>query len=242
LACAPPCKSGVHAVVNNTLHLYPVYTGLCMNVRLKKEDKIKVLGAHGVYGIMQQILMRESLIDRNREHFWTVSLDNALRVLNVELVSMGTVNATLVEPMEVFSVPLQKRAVKVILVHNHPSGELEPGVQDKDTTDQLIQVGRIMHVPVLDHLIISEEAYYSFSDSGLLAELAKSLKYVPAYEIKQRYEKAAKDAGKEEGHKAGQNEKAKEIARQMKKEGYAVEIIMKITGLSKAVIGKLKVE
>jgi DNA repair protein RadC len=209
-----------------------------MNIRLKKEEKVKVLGATDLYGIMQRVLLREGKIDRNREHFWTISLDNALRLLNIELVSMGSVNATLAEPMEVFSVPLQKRAVKVVLVHNHPSGELIPGVRDKDVTDQLIQVGRIMKVPVLDHLIISEESYYSFADSGLLAELEQSLKYVPPYEIRQRYEKAAKDAGKAEGETEGR----KTVARQMKKKGIEVDLIMELTGLSKAVIGRLKVE
>ncbi|KAA5535146.1 DNA repair protein [Taibaiella lutea] len=209
-----------------------------MNIRLKKEEKVKVLCADDLYGIMQRVLVRESRIDRNREHLWTVSLDNAYRILNIELVSLGTINKTLIEPMEVFSIPLQKRAVKVILVHNHPSGELTPSERDKDVTDQLIQVGRIMHVPLMDHLIISEKDYYSFMDSGLLKELEQSLKYVPAYEIKRRYEKAAIEIGKKQGN----NEGKKEVAKQMKKEGYEIEAIMRITGLSKAVIGRLKVE
>lgn len=73
---------------------------------------------------------------------------------------------------------MQKRAVRVIIVHNHPSGELKPSEMDKDITDRLIQCGLILHVPVLDHLIISEKAWYSFADDGLLAELEASTKYV----------------------------------------------------------------
>jgi len=209
-----------------------------MNIRLKKEEKIKILCSDDIYDIMQRVLMREGKIDRNREHFWTVSLDNAQRVLAIELISMGTVNQTLVKPMEVLSVPLQKRAVKVILVHNHPSGELNPSEADKDITDNLIQAGLIMHVPVLDHLIISETSYYSFLESGLLHELKQSLKYVPPYEIKRRYEKAAKELGNQQG----QIQKAKTIALQMKKEGYPLAAIMNLTGLSKGVISRLKVE
>lgn len=144
--------------------------------------------------------------------------------------------------MEVFSVPLQKRAVKLIIVHNHPSGQLKPSEQDKDITDQLIQVGRIMKVPLMDHLIISETDHYSFSDSGLLYELEQSLKYVPAYEIKRRYEKAAEEKGKEKGNAEGQRQKAKEMAKIMKKKGIEVELIMEFTGLSKGVINRLKVE
>jgi DNA repair protein RadC len=159
-------------------------------------------------------------------------------VLNIELVSLGSINKTIVEPMEVFSVPLQKRAVKIILVHNHPSGELKPSDSDKDITDNLIQAGRIMHVPVLDHLIISERSYYSFKDNGLLDQLEKSLKYVPAYEIKRRYEEKAKQVGNEEGQK----EKAREMARAMKQNGEPMEKIVAYTGLKESTINRLKVD
>lgn len=212
-----------------------------MNIRLKKEEKAKKMYcAADIYPIMQRILLSESKTDRNREHLWTISLDNARRVINIELVSLGTVTKTLIEPMEVFSIPLQKRAVNVILVHNHPSGELHPSEPDKDHTDRLIQVGRIMHVPVLDHLIITETAFMSFEDTGLLAELRLSLKYVPDYELREHYEKAAEEKGKKEGTEKGKKETAREIARIMKKEGYQTESIEKITGLSKTAISRLK--
>lgn len=97
-----------------------------MNVKLSTEQKIKVLNCEDLVRIMQQILMRENKIGRNKEHFWIVCLANNNRILMIELISLGTVNSTLVEPMEVFSFALQKRAVQIILVHNHPSGETEP--------------------------------------------------------------------------------------------------------------------
>jgi DNA repair protein RadC len=209
-----------------------------MNIKLTKSQKIKVLSSNDIYSIMQLILLKENKVDRNREHFWTISLDNANRVLNIELVSIGTINKTLVEPMEAFSIPLQKRSVKIILVHNHPSGEITPSEADKDITDRLIQVGLIMNVPVLDHLIITEKTFYSFVDSGLLAKLELSTKYVPAYELKRRYEQTAQAKGEEKGKK----EERKVIAKQMKKEGYELKAIMKITGLTKAVINRIKTE
>lgn len=209
-----------------------------MNLKLTKSQKIKILSSDDIYRIMQQVLLRENKIDRNREHLWTISLDNANKVLNIELVSMGTVNKTLVEPMEVLSVPLQKRAVKLILVHNHPSGEIKPSEADKDVTDRLIQVGKIMNVPVLDHLIITEQTFYSFLDNGLLEELSQSTKYVPAYEMKRRYEKIAEEKGEQKGKKT----QAKEIAKMMKNKGEPVGNIMEYTGLTKAVINRLKSE
>lgn len=207
-----------------------------MNIKLTSKQKIKIQCSNDIYGIMQGILLRESKIDRNREHFWTISLDNALRILNIELVSMGTINATLVEPMEVFSVPLQKRAVKIVIVHNHPSGEIIPSEADKDITDRLIQVGKIMKVHVIDHLIITEKTFFSFVDSGLLAELEKSIKYVPAYEIKRRYEKSAE----EKGEKKGEKKRSKEIAQALKQKGVDIETIATVTGLTKGVINRLK--
>ncbi len=209
-----------------------------MNIRLNNKADIQIHNSEDIYSVMQRILMREEKVDRGREHFWTISLDNSNKILNIELVSMGSFRATIVEPMEVFSIPLQKRAVRLILVHNHPSGTLKPSEADKDITDHLIQVGNIMNVPILDHLIITESSYYSFANNGLLEELQASIKYVPAFILKERYEKVAKEKGKKEGQK----EKAKEMARMMKKKGMDIEIIMEISGLSKASINRLKTE
>eukprot|EP01090_Pellita_catalonica_P019836 TRINITY_DN6863_c0_g1_i1.p1 TRINITY_DN6863_c0_g1~~TRINITY_DN6863_c0_g1_i1.p1 ORF type:complete len:130 (-),score=5.73 TRINITY_DN6863_c0_g1_i1:2-391(-) len=114
-----------------------------MDIKLTEQEKIKILNSDDIYGIMQKILLRESKIDQNREHFWVIGLANNNRILFIELISLGTINATLVEPMEVFSLALQKRAVKIILCHNHPSGELTPSENDKNLTDRLIQVGII---------------------------------------------------------------------------------------------------
>ncbi|MBL4707062.1 MAG: JAB domain-containing protein [Flavobacteriales bacterium] len=209
-----------------------------MNIKLTKTQKIKINSSADLYKIMQLILLREDKVDRNREHFWTISLDNANRILNIELVSMGTVNKTLVDPMEVFSIPLQKRAVKLIVVHNHPSGEVNPSEGDKDITDHLIQAGNIIHVKLIDHLIISEKSYFSFKDNDLMEELAMSLKYVPPYVIKQRYEKAALELGE----KRGEKKKAEEMARAMKSKELEIELIIELTGLSKTAIKRLKTE
>lgn len=112
-----------------------------MDIQLTEAEKIKIINSDDLYGIMQKILLREQKIDQNREHLWVIGLENNHRILFIELVSLGTVNQTLVKPMEVFSLALQKRAVKIILCHNHPSGELKPSAADKDITDKLIQVG-----------------------------------------------------------------------------------------------------
>ena len=209
-----------------------------MNIRLKKNEEIKILCSDDIYSIMQKILLRENKIDRGREHLWTISLDTVHKILNIELVSMGSINKTIIEPMEVFSVPLQKRAVSIILVHNHPSGELKPSEGDKDMSDRLIQCGLIMHVPMLDHLIITEKTYLSFADSGLLGELEESKKYVPDYKLKE----AMKKQVEEEVRKSEREQQARAMAKVMKAKGYKVEEIAELTGLSKQTIQRIKTE
>lgn len=205
-----------------------------MNVKLSEPEKIKVLNSDDLYGIMQRILLRENKIDQNREHFWVIGLANNNRLLFVELISKGTINKTLVEPMEVFSLALQKRAVKIMLVHNHPSGELKPSANDKDITDRLIQVGIIVETQVLDHLIISDKSYLSFEDTGILDELKKSIKYVPNYVLEQRIKK--------EAAKIAEQKRTIEIAKQLKRNGVDEETIAISTGLSLEEVKKLKVK
>ena len=207
-----------------------------MNIPLKATDKIKAQSPSEIFLIMQKILLKEDESDRKREHFWTVSLDWGNTIVNIELVSLGTWNETLVKPMEVLSIPLQKKAVKIILVHNHPSGNLEPSEGDKDVTDRLIQACGIMQIEVTDHLIISENSYYSFGTSGLMDELRQSTKYVPQYLLQQRFEKAGKEKGADQERKKVN----KEIVLRMRAEGFDVETIMNITGLTKAQISRIK--
>lgn len=204
-----------------------------MNVNLSESDKIKILNSDDLYGIMQRVLLRENKIDQDREHFWVIGLANNNRLLFIELVSKGTVNSTLVKPMEVFSLALQLRAVKIMLVHNHPSGELQPSEDDKDTTDRLIQVGNIVNLQVLDHLIISQKSYLSFSDIGLMDKLRLSKKYVPTYELIEQ--------AKEDAEKAANKNKTIEIAKEMKRNSIDDELIADITNLPLEEVKSLRV-
>ncbi|CAA6817069.1 MAG: DNA repair protein RadC, partial [uncultured Sulfurovum sp.] len=144
-----------------------------------------------------------------------------------------SVNATIAKPMEVFSLALQKRAVKIMICHNHPSGELKPSSADKDVTDRLIQVGIIVDTPVIDHLIISEKSYLSFADIGLFDTLKQSTKYVPAYELAERIRKEATEIAVKR--------RDIEIAKNLKRDGVDVDTIVKYTGLSVEEVNNLRV-
>jgi DNA repair protein RadC len=146
---------------------------ITMTVKLTKKQKIKVLNGEDVYTIMQEVLMRESKIDRNKEHLWVIALSRNDNILTIELVVLGTVKAITVEPMEIFSIVLQKRAVKMIIVHNHPSGNLDPSKSDIQMTDKIQAIASFLDVPLLDHLIISEKGFFSFMQTGLLEGIAR---------------------------------------------------------------------
>jgi len=126
---------------------------------------------------MQQVLLREIKIRRNQEHFWVVGLDSANKVLFVELVSLGSVNSVNISPPEVFRMGIYKLAVKMILVHNHPSGQLKPSDSDLDFTDKMLKSGKMINIQVIDHLIISEESFLSFEDKELIKQLQNSGMY-----------------------------------------------------------------
>ena len=197
-----------------------------MNIKLTAQEKIKVLNGEDIFAIMSKILLREAKIDREKEHFWIVGLDADNRILFIELVSLGSVTSTSAKPMETFRVAVLKNAVSVILVHNHTSRDLTPSDADKDLTDRLIQVGRILNIPVFDHLIITTEDFLSFQYQGLMDELRKSLKWVPPYEIEERIraeerrmrEEAVRVA-REEGEREGEGVGMRKGLREGRKEG-----------------------
>jgi DNA repair protein RadC len=209
-----------------------------MQVKLTETEKIRILNSEDIYSVMQRILLRENKIERNKEHFWIIGLAQNSRILYVELISVGTINKTIVEPMEVFSIALQKRTVKVVLVHNHPSGNVRPSEEDKDVTDRLIQVGKIINIEVIDHLIITDKTYNSFSDTGIMNELERSTKYVPPYILQERIKKEAEKIGEDRGEKR----RALKIAQELKNKTFPNHLIVQLTGITEAEAKKLKAQ
>lgn len=203
-----------------------------MTIELSDDQRIKILNADSLFEIMSRVLMRENDIDRDKEHLWVVGLASNLKILFIELVSLGTVNSTIVEPMEVFSVALQKRAVSIILVHNHPSGELRPSKNDMDVTDRLIQVGKIVNTPVFDHLIITEESFTSFKDTGLMHKLEQSTKYVAPYQLAERMKNEMLAEAEQRAAAEAKQENSLAIAKTLKSQGLSSEQISAATGVS----------
>ena len=108
------------------------------------------------------------LADLYHEEFWVLMLNQANEVMDKSMVSSGGLTATIVDIRVFFRIALEGKAAGVIAVHNHPSGNLKPSQADITLTQKLVQGGKTIELPVLDHLIISEKGYYSFADEGVL--------------------------------------------------------------------------
>lgn len=202
-----------------------------MNIKLRNDEKIRVLNGGDLYSVMQRILQRSQKIDQKKEHFWVVGLDVTQEILFIELISLGTSNQTPVDPMEVFSFALNKKAYQIVMVHNHPSGTLTPSQADNELTGKMIWAGKFLNVPVWDHLIITVTSYYSFLDSGLLDTLEATAVNVPDVikEAVLKREIAEMDLVKAKA----------ESAISMYQDGVPPELIAKYTKLSLEEVGQL---
>lgn len=113
-------------------------------------------------------LVKPKLRDKKKEYFLVLSLDSRNNLIRVSDISIGTLNANLIHPREVFKEAIQSLAVSVVLVHNHPSGDATPSENDIEITKQLIEAGEIMDITVLDHIVISSQDCKSMKNKELL--------------------------------------------------------------------------
>ena len=102
------------------------------------------------------------------EEFHLLALDAQNRVTRQALITRGILNSSLVHPREVFRAAIAEAAAGIIVVHNHPSGNPAPSADDKAVTIQLVEAGRLLDMPVYDHVIVGGDRYFSFAEAGLL--------------------------------------------------------------------------
>jgi DNA repair protein RadC len=135
--------------------------------RRRKESEIpkrmKIGSSSDVYD-----LMKPHLMDLPHEEFWIVLLNRANIVIREVQISAGGVSGTVADPKMIFKAALENLASSIILVHNHPSGNLNPSQADRDLTRKLKEAGSVLEVPVLDHIIFTDNQYLSFADQNML--------------------------------------------------------------------------
>jgi len=135
---------------------------------VKRALKIQDSGLPIVQSINDVILQVGYIREKTREHFVAIYLNARNELLFRKHIFIGTLNASLVHPREIFSEALRHNAASVILVHNHPSGDPEPSEDDLEITKRIIEAGKIMGIDVLDHVIITKNKVFSFKENKLI--------------------------------------------------------------------------
>ena len=120
-----------------------------------------IASARDVYNILS-----EKVKSYKKEVLFSVQLNTHKEVVSIKIISIGILNSTLVHPREVFQEAIKESADSIILVHNHPRGNSTPSQQDIEVTKILVESGKLLSIPVLDHVIIGREGYYSFEERG----------------------------------------------------------------------------
>jgi DNA repair protein RadC len=134
--------------------------------RRRREEEVvdlkKITSSKIVFEIMQPIIG-----ELPHEEFWILFLNNSNKVLSKSQLSKGGITGTVVDVRLVFKMALEQNATSLLLVHNHPSGSLQPSDADISITKKMKTAGQQLDIPVLDHIIIAENGYYSFNDNGI---------------------------------------------------------------------------
>jgi DNA repair protein RadC len=139
-----------------------VLAALELSRRYLIKKNVKITSAEDVHRELKEYA------DRRQEYLLAITLDGASHVIEKRVISIGTLNQSLVHPREVFADAVSDRAAGIIIAHNHPSGQLEPSIEDRRVTARLKEVGTIMGIELLDHVILSREGYLSLREEGLV--------------------------------------------------------------------------
>ena len=137
-----------------------------MEIQIKETKQI--VSAKVVFEICSNVLRMEDPLDQDKEHFWVIGLNTKNFIQYIDLVHLGTANACHYHPREIFRRACIKGTISIIIAHNHPSGIPSPSSEDKDVTAKIKEAGDVLAIPVLDHVIIGKESFYSFRDQGIL--------------------------------------------------------------------------
>lgn len=113
--------------------------------------------------------LMEKLRYLRKEHFVAIHLNTKHQILGEEVVSIGSLNASIVHPREIFKTAVKRSAAAIICAHNHPSGDPTPSEEDVEVTHRLVSAGKILGVEVLDHIVIGDNRYISLRERGLMA-------------------------------------------------------------------------
>ncbi len=111
--------------------------------------------------------LQSKIGNEKEEHFMILYFDTRNKLINEE-ISIGTLNASLVHPREVFKKAIKDNVAQIIIAHNHPSGDSKPSEEDISTTERLMEAGKLVGISIIDHLVITLNGYFSFKENGIV--------------------------------------------------------------------------
>ena len=120
------------------------------------------------YPIIEEIpiMLPDELRDKKQEEFYVLMLNSKNNIIKEQFIYKGTLNAAIIEPREIFKEALKNSAAKIILIHNHPSGDPSPSKEDVDITKKIKEAGQIVDIKVLDHIIIGNGSWWSWIEKS----------------------------------------------------------------------------
>ena len=131
---------------------------------IESKAKIKITSAQIVYDYM-----RSYLLDLQHEEFYALFLNRANEVIRSKQISIGGLSGTVADGKVIFKAGLDYCAHGIILIHNHPSGQIKPSDADRNLTKKMVEFGKYIDLPVLDHVIFTDNGYFSFADNGMIS-------------------------------------------------------------------------
>jgi DNA repair protein RadC len=131
-------------------------------MEIKKAVNVQISEASEVYKLFNQFS------EEKQELFLVVSLNTKNKIINTHISSIGTLDSSTIHPRDIFREAIRNNASGIILIHNHPSGDVNPSNEDLKVTKLLKNISNIIGIKLLDHLIISKDQFFSFQESGLL--------------------------------------------------------------------------
>ncbi len=132
-------------------------------INYKEDNNINLDSALKVFNYTKYLFS-----DIKQELFYCLYFDNKQKIVGKKLLFVGTVNKSITHPREIFKYAYLYSASGIICLHNHPSGDVNPSRDDKSFTEALVEIGKVQKIPILDHIIVSNDNYYSFLENGLI--------------------------------------------------------------------------
>ena len=124
---------------------------------MKEKDKVKLNSSNLIFNYFKDLFINEK-----QENFYAIYLDSKSKLISYRLLFKGTINTSCVHPREVFKYAFLESAYSIVVMHNHPSGDPTPSIQDEEVTSSLFEIGKLVSIPVVDHIVFGNNKYFSF--------------------------------------------------------------------------------